>query len=429
MTRFMAIDGNGAIAEAMRQINPDVVAAYPITPSTAIPQTFSQFVADGLVDTEFVPVESEHSAMSACIGAAAAGGRVMTATASNGLALMWEMLYIASSSRLPIVIANVNRALSGPINIHADHGDSMGARDAGWIQLYSENGQEAYDNTLQAVRIAEHSNVRLPVMVMQDGFITSHTMERVAISDDAEVKAFLGDYVPGYPLLDVDRPVTYGALDLADYYFEHKRAQIEGMRHAKRVVQAVGKEYGTKFGRTYGLFDTYRLEDAEVAIVVLSSTAGTVRYAIDELRARGLRTGMIKPRVFRPFPGQELVDALRHVGAVAVMDRAVSLGSMHNGGPLWIELLAAAQLNRLQIPIVDFVFGLGGREIRPSQIKAIYHDLMTIAETDEIGQPVTFLGVRGDEDRQSAAQRNRAPSRTGSQQHPEGNGRRKWQID
>jgi pyruvate ferredoxin oxidoreductase alpha subunit len=410
MSRYVALDGNGAVAEAMRQINPDVVAAYPITPSTAIPQTFSQFVADGLVDTEFVPVESEHSAMSACIGAAAAGGRVMTATAANGLALMWEMLYIAASFRLPIVMANVNRALSGPINIHCDHADSMGARDAGWIQLYSESAQEAYENTFQAVRIAEHMDVRLPVMVMQDAFITSHTMERLEIYDDADVKDFIGEYTSIYPLLDIDNPVTYGPLDLTDYYFEHKRSQLEGMFHATDVILEVGEAFGRKFGRTYGLFETYRMEDADMAIVVMSSTAGTARYALDAMRADGVRAGLIKLRVFRPFPAEELCAALQNVDAVAVMDRSVSPGGMHCGGPLWFELLAAAQLYKLDVPIVDYVFGLGGRDIRPSQIEGVYRDLVRIAETGEFGQPVTYLGVRGDEAFQSAAPRELVPA-------------------
>jgi pyruvate ferredoxin oxidoreductase alpha subunit len=405
MSRFMALDGNGAVAEAMRQINPDVVAAYPITPSTAIPQAFAQYMADGVVSTEFVPVESEHSAMSACIGAAAAGGRVMTATSANGLALMWETLYIAASYRLPIVMTDVNRALSGPVNIHCDHSDSMGARDAGWIHLFSESAQEAYENTLMAVRIAENMDVRLPVMVMLDGFITSHTMERVQIFDDAAVKSFVGSYIPYHPMLDIDHPVTYGPLDGPEYYFEHKRAQIEGMRNARRVIQDVGAEFGQKFGRTYGLFDTYMMDDADVAIIVMSSTAGTARYAMNALRAQGVHAGLIKPRVFRPFPGKELCDALRNVKAVAVMDRSVSFGAEENGGPLWLETLAAAHVHRLNIPIVDYVFGLGGREIKPSQIENVYRDLLAIAETGEFAQPVTYLGVHGDEEYQSAAPR------------------------
>ncbi len=403
MSKFMALDGNGAVAEAMRQINPDVVAAYPITPSTAIPQAFAQYVADRVVTSEFIPVESEHSAMSACIGGAAAGGRVMTATSANGLALMWEMVYVAASFRLPIVMANVNRALTGPVNIHCDHGDSMGTRDAGWIHLYSEDPQEAYDNTLQAVRIAENMDVRLPVMVMQDGFITSHTMERVKIYDDADVKQFVGSYIPISPLLDVDNPVTYGALDLTDYYFEHKRLQIEGMRQATRVILDVGAEFGAKFGRTYSLFDTYRMDDAEFAIVVLSSTAGTARCAVDTLCAGGIHAGLIKLRVFRPFPGRELCRALCNVKAIAVMGRSVSFGAMDNGGPLWVELSAAAQLSRLSIPIVDYVFGLGGREITQDDIEQIYLDLAAVVRAGTIAQPVVYLGVRGDEVAQSTA--------------------------
>jgi pyruvate ferredoxin oxidoreductase alpha subunit len=415
MSAFMALDGNSAVAQAMRQINPDVVAAYPITPQTSIVQDFAQFVADGLVDTEFITVESEHSAMSACVGAVAAGGRVMTATSANGLALMWEIVYIAASTRLPIVMPVVNRALSAPINIHCDHSDSMGARDAGWIHLFSENAQEAYDNVIQAVRIAEHPDVLLPVMVMQDGFITSHSVERVEIFEDEDVKAFIGTYKPRYPLLDIDNPVTYGPIDFYDFYFEHKRQQVEAMRHAKRVILEVAEEFSSRFTRacatpsaalrvqagagnhSYGLFETYQMEDAEVAIVVLSSTAGTTRFVIDRLRDRGVRVGLIKPRVFRPFPAEELVDALGNVQAIGVMDRSISFGAMHDGGPLWLELLAGAQLYGLTVPIADYVFGLGGRDILPAEIEGIIYDVLDIAEKGKIDRPVSYVGVRGDE--------------------------------
>jgi len=247
MSTFVGMDGNTAVAEAMRQINPDVMAAYPITPQTSIVQTFSNFVADGLVDTEFVTVESEHSAMSACVGAAGAGARVMTATAANGLALMWEIVYIAASLRLPIVMPVANRALSGPINIHCDHSDSMGARDSSWIQIYGENPQEAYDNTIQAVRIAEHESVLLPAMALHDGFITSHGLERLEILDDSDVKAFIGEKKVEYSLLDIDNPVTYGPLDFYDFYYEHKRQQVEAMANAPQVILDVGKEYGNRF--------------------------------------------------------------------------------------------------------------------------------------------------------------------------------------
>ncbi len=395
MREHLAIDGNTAVATAMRQINPDVVAAYPITPQTSTVQTFSEFVADGLVDTEFVTVESEHSAMSACVGAAASGARVMTATSSAGLALMWEIVYVAASNRLPIVMLVVNRALSAPINIHCDHSDSMGARDAGWIQIFSENPQESYDNIFQAVRIAEHPDILLPVMVMHDGFITSHGLERVETFDDEEVRGFIGSYKPQMPtLLDIDQPVTYGPLDFYDYYFEHKRQQVEAMEHVTPVIIEVGKEFGKKFGRSYGLFETHHLEDADAAIVVLSSTAGTTRVVVDQLRAQGLKVGLLKPRVFRPFPAQELVEALAHVKAIGVMDRSISFGSMNNAGPLFLELCAAFQVYGKEMPIVDYVFGLGGRDIVPSQIEQVAHDLVKMAETGERGELVRYLGVR-----------------------------------
>ena len=394
MSEFRALDGCAAVAQAMRQINPDVVAAYPITPQTAIVQTFSTFVADGLVDTEFITVESEHSAMSACVGASAAGARVMTATSANGLALMWEIVYIAASTRLPIVMPVVNRALSGPINIHCDHSDSMGARDAGWIQLYSENAQEAYENTIQAVRIAEHPDLLLPVMVCQDGFITGHGLERVETYDDQEVRDFVGQYKPARPLLDVDNPVTLGPLDLYDYYFEHKRQQVEAMSHAKEVILEIAQEFSGMCGRTYDLFETYKLEDAEVGIVVLSSTAGTAKVVVDRLRGEGIKVGLLKPRVFRPFPGRELVEALKHLNAIAVMDRSISFGSMNDAGPLFLELAAAFQICGLQIPVADYVFGLGGRDIAPVQIESVYRDLLEIAEQGQVKNLVTYLGVR-----------------------------------
>ncbi|MGQ9554757.1 MAG: pyruvate ferredoxin oxidoreductase [Anaerolineae bacterium] len=396
MSDYKALDGNQAVAEAMRQINPDVVAAYPITPQTEAVQVFSQFVADGLVDTEFVTVESEHSAMSACVGAAGAGARVMTATSSAGLALMWEITYIAASLRLPIVMMVANRALSAPINIHCDHSDSMGARDNGWLQLFSESPQEAYDNMIQAVRIAEHPDLLVPVMVMQDGFITSHAVERVEVFDDAAVKDFVGAYTPRYSLLDVDHPVTFGPLDFYDYYFEHKRQQVEALSHAQEVILAVAAEFNQRFKRNYGLFETYKLEDADIAIVVMSSTAGTTKVVVDELRQRGVKAGLLKPRVFRPFPAQELVEALKHVKAIAVLDRSIAFGSMQQAGPLFIELAAAFHMYgpSQRIPMVDYVFGLGGRDIVPSQIASVYSDLQRLASDGKAMPMVTYLGVR-----------------------------------
>jgi len=392
MSTFVGMDGNTAVAEAMRQINPDVMAAYPITPQTSIVQTFSNFVADGLVDTEFVTVESEHSAMSACVGAAGAGARVMTATAANGLALMWEIVYIAASLRLPIVMPVANRALSGPINIHCDHSDSMGARDSSWIQIYGENPQESYDNTIQAVRIAEHESVLLPVMAMHDGFITGHGLERLEILDDPEVKTFIGEKKVEYSLLDIDNPVTYGPLDFYDFYYEHKRQQVEAMANAPQVILEVGKEYGKRFGREYGLFETYRLDDAELAIVVMSSTAGTARMAIDGLRNEGLKIGLLKPRVFRPFVAEAYVEALKDKAAVAVMDRSISFGAM--GGPLYLEFCAA--FHQLGGPslVKNHIFGLGGRDIQPQEIEGVGRGLAKAAESGVIKERVEYLGVR-----------------------------------
>ncbi|MBU1753481.1 pyruvate ferredoxin oxidoreductase [bacterium] len=391
MAKKVAMTGNEAMAEAMRQINPDVVAAYPITPATEIVQIFSSFAADGLVDTEFVNAESEHSAMSACIGSAAAGARTMTSTASQGLALMWEMLYIASGLRLPIVMAGVNRALSAPINIHCDHSDTMGARDSGWIQIFSENAQEAYDNMIQAVRIAEKT--LLPIMVTTDGFIISHGMETMEIMGDDEVKGFVGEYKPQHPLLDTDNPITVGAIDFTDFYFEHKRQQIEAMNTALPHIVEIGKEFASLSGRDYDLVEKYRLDDAEIAIVVLGSTAGTAKVVVDELRDKGIKAGLLKIRVFRPFPAKEIADALQHVKAVAVMDR--SDGVSGTGGPVFHEIQSALYFSIDRPIIVNYIYGLGGRDTDMEQIQGVYKDLKIIAATGLlIDHPIEYLGVR-----------------------------------
>ena len=394
-SKIRALDGAHAVAEAMRQINPDVLAAYPITPQTAIVQTFSNFVADGLVDTEFVAVESEHAAMSTCIGASVAGGRVMTATASAGLALMWEMVYIAASLHLPIVMPVVNRALSAPLNIHCDHSDSMGTRDAGWIQLYSENPQEVYDNVIQAVRIAER--LLLPVMVMQDGFITGHGVERVEVLDDGAVKGFIGEYKPKHSLLDVDNPATYGSWDMYDFYFEHKRQQTDKLSKAMPVIVEVGEEYGELTGRKYGIFEAYGMDDAEMAIIVLSSASGTARMVVRGLREKGVKIGLIKPRVFRPFPAQEFAEALANVKAVGVLDRSIVFGAMNGDGPgpLYLELCAALfTAGNTTTRVADYIFGLGGRDIIPAHIEQVAQHLAEIAETGKVKSPVSYLGLR-----------------------------------
>ncbi|MDP2912418.1 MAG: pyruvate ferredoxin oxidoreductase [Candidatus Omnitrophota bacterium] len=390
-SNIVARTGNEAMAEAMRQINPDVVAAYPITPATEIVQIFAGYVADGVVDTEFVPVESEHSAMSACIGSSAAGGRTMTATSSQGLALMAEMLYIAAGLRLPIVMADVNRALSSPINIHCDHSDTMMVRDSGWIQLFSENSQEAYDNMIQAVRIAEAA--RLPVVVTTDGFIISHGMERIEMLDDDAVQKFIGSYKPEYYLLNFDKPITVGAIDLQDYYFEHKRQQVEAMRKSKDIITGVAGQFAVLAGRAYNLFEEYRMADAELAIVAMGSTAGTTKVVIDELRENGIRAGLLKPRLFRPFPKEEMAGALKGVKAIAVMDRSDAMNG--HEGPLCLEVKAAlfdASDSSDKI-LLNYIYGLGGREIRLDDIRAVFNDLSGSIKGKSIDK-VNYLGVR-----------------------------------
>ena len=390
------LSGNEATAIAMKQINPDVVAAFPITPSTEIPQYFSTFVSNGEVDTEFVAVESEHSAMSATIGAEAAGASAMTATSANGLSLMWEMIYIASSLRLPIVMALVNRAVSGPLNIHNDHSDAMGVRDAGWIMLFSENNQEAYDNMLMAHRIAEHKDVQLPVMVCQDGFITSHSIENIELENDEEVKKFVGQYKPEHYLLNDKEPIAIGPLDLQAYLFEHKAQQAEAMKNAKKVIKEVAKEFEKWTGRKYEFFEKYKLDDAEIAIVCMNSTAGTTKAVVDELREKGVKAGLLKLRMFRPFPAEEIAEALQGLKAVAILDKADSLNSA--GGALFEDVTSAMYVNKKQVPMVNYIYGIGGRDTTTMQIESVYNDLQEIVKTGETGNPYRYLGLRKGEE-------------------------------
>ena len=389
------LSGNEATAIAMKQINPDVVAAFPITPSTEIPQYFSTFVANGDVDTEFVAVESEHSAMSATIGASAAGARAMTATSANGLSLMWEMIYIASSLRLPIVMALVNRAVSGPLNIHNDHSDAMGVRDAGWIMLFSENNQEAYDNMLMAHRIAEHKDILLPLMVCQDGFITSHSIENIQLENDEDVKKFVGQYKPEHYLLNRDEPIAVGPLDLQAYLFEHKAQQAEAMKKAKEVIKEVSEEFEKWTGRKYEFFEKYKLDDAEIAIVCMNSTAGTTKAVVDKLREQGVKAGLLKIRMYRPFPAEEVAEALSHLKAVAILDKADSLNAA--GGALFEDVTSAMYVNKKQVPMVNYVYGIGGRDTTEKQLESVYTDLAEIVKTGEIGDPYRYLGLRREE--------------------------------
>ena len=386
------LSGNEATAYAMKQINPDVVAAFPITPSTEIPQYFSTYVDNGQVDTEFVAVESEHSAMSACIGAEAAGARAMTATSANGLEYMWEMVQIASSSRLPIVMALVDRAISGPLNIHSDHSDAMAVRDSGWIMLFSETNQEAYDNMIMAHRIAENENVMLPLMVCQDGFITSHAIENIELIEDEKVKEFVRTYNPKHYLLNKKEPIAVGPMDLQPYLTEHKKQQAVAMENAKEVIRAVAKDFEKMTGRKYDFFEGYKLEDAEYVIVCMNSTAGTTKAVVDELRKNGIKAGLLKIRVYRPFPGEEVSKALSHLKAIAVLDKSDSLNGI--GGALFEDVSSSMYVSNNYVPMVNYIYGIGGRDTTTNDIKSVYSDLQIIVKDGKVDQPYRYLGLR-----------------------------------
>ena len=391
MSRVVGLTGDEAIAYAVKQIDVDVVAAYPITPQTIIVEAFSEYVHNGEVNTEFVCVESEHSAMSACIGASLTGARVFTASSSQGLALMHEMLYIASGLRCPIVMGVVNRALSAPINIHGDHSDMMASRDCGWIQIYAENAQEAYDWVMQAFKIAEDQDVLLPVSVNIDGFILSHSLEGVKVLGDEDAKRFVSTRKPVLTI-DPDRPITVGALCLADYYFETKRQQAEALNETPKVLDKVNKEYGSLTGRPYSFVETHGMEDAEVAILCLGSTAGTAKTVAKNLRSLGRKVGVIKPWVYRPFPTEEIMRTLENVEALAVLDRACSFGALY--GALCSDVVAALYQNGKELNVFNVVYGLGGRDIAPFDIEAIFKEALTVAETGLVKEPLRFVGVR-----------------------------------
>jgi pyruvate ferredoxin oxidoreductase alpha subunit len=402
--KMLALSGDEAVAYAVKQSNVDVVAAYPITPQTIIVERISEYVHNGEVDMEFICVESEHSALTACLTAAAAGARTFTSSGSAGLALMHEILYVTSGCRAPVVMAIVNRALSAPICIHCDHSDSMMERDSCWIQIYAENSQESYDSIIQAFRIAEHLDILLPAMVMLDGFFLSHTLENVNVLPDETVSKFVG--TRPMPLvrthegklasfkLDPESPLTIGPLCLYDYYFEHKRQQEEAMRRATQIIKQVHEEYKEISGRGYGngLIDPYHLEDAEIATICVGSTAGTTKTVVDELRARGVKAGLLRLRTYRPFPTQDIINALKDVEVLGVMDRSHSFGA--HGGPIFHEIRHVLYDAPTHPQIVNYIYGLGGRDMSQSFIHKIYEDLQRIQKTKQVEKPVQFLGVR-----------------------------------
>jgi pyruvate ferredoxin oxidoreductase alpha subunit len=399
-----ALNGDEAVALAVKQSDVDVIAAYPITPQTIIVEKLSEYVANNEVETEYVCTESEHSAMAACLAASATGARVFTATASAGLALMHEMLFVTSGCRAPVVMAVANRALSAPLNIHGDHSDAMAERDSGWIQIYAENAQEVYDSVIQAFRIAEHLDVQLPVMVGLDGFILSHTLENVQTLADETVKDFVktrqfpvvltheGKTVPFK--LDPDTPLTIGPVALPNYYFEFKRQQEEAMNNAMTVIQQIHDQYAQLTGRAYGdgLLEQYKLGDAEIAVICVGSTAGTAKAVIDELRDSGVKAGLLRIRTYRPFPAEAIVKALGKAKAVAVMDRSMSFGG--RGGAVFHEVRHALYDSATRPYVVNYIYGLGGRDTSPIQIKKIFEDLQKILQTKHVEDLMHYIGLR-----------------------------------
>ena len=392
MARKDRMSGNEAVAYAIRQVNPDVMPAFPITPSTEIPQMVSTYIANGQMDTEFIPVESEHSSMSATIGAEAAGARSLTATSSAGLALMWEELLLAASNRMPCALALVNRTLSGPINISCDHSDGMGARDTGWIQIYAESNQEAYDNFIQAYPIAEDPRVHLPIMICQDGFITSHAVMNIELLEDEEVRGFVGEYHPEEYLLNPGKPIAVGPYSVSNYAMEAKKNQEIALENSKEVILEVAKKFEALSGRSYGLFEEYRTEDADYIMLLIGSAAGTAKQAVDDLREQGWKVGVLKLRVFRPFPAEEIAQALKNCKAVAIMDRTESYNG--NGGPLGSEVMAGLFRSRVMIEAVNYIYGLAGRDFT---VEDVYHVFAELKDSVEHGirlEQFKYIGLR-----------------------------------
>lgn len=400
----LGLNGDEAVAYAVKQSDVDVVAAYPITPQTIIVEKLSEYVANGEVNTEFVCTESEHSAMAACLAAAATGARTFTATASAGMALMHEMLFVTSGCRAPVVMAVANRALSAPLNIHGDHSDAMAERDSGWVQIYAENAQEVYDSLLQAFRIAEHLDVQLPVLVGLDGFTLSHTLENVQVLADDVVSKFVGTRQLPTVLthegktvpykLDPNNPMTMGPVALPNYYFEFKRQQEEAMKNSLKVIQQIHDEYAELSGRGYGngLVEKYKLDDAEIAIVCLGSTAGTVKTVVDVLREEGVKAGLLRIRAFRPFPADEIAKELAKTKAIAVMDKSMSFGG--NGGALFQEVRHVLYDVQTHPYVVDYIYGLGGRDTSQAQMRKIYEDLQKISQTKRVDELIKYVGLR-----------------------------------
>ena len=379
------IHGSRAVAEGVKLCDVEVIAAYPITPQTHIVEDLAKMIADGELDAEYIKVESEHSAMAACIGSSATGARTFTATSSQGLALMHEVLFIASGMRLPIVMANANRALSAPINIWNDQQDAMSERDCGWPQLYCETNQEVIDTTIQAFRIAEDKDVLLPVMVNLDGFVLTHTIEPVEMPDKEQVKRYLPDFKPQVSL-NPDDPMTQGAFADPSCYMEFRLEQEKAMNRALGVIKKADEEFGKIFGRSYGHTEAYNMKNADIVLVTLGSVAGTIKEVIDSVD----NVGLLRIRTYRPFPKKEILDALKNAKVVAVIEKDVSIGL--GEGALYSELKGLLYSSELNPRTLGFIVGLGGRDVTLENIK----EIVSIAEKakKEDVEEVSWIGLK-----------------------------------
>jgi pyruvate ferredoxin oxidoreductase alpha subunit len=373
MKNVKGIEVSIALAESVRLCRFEAISAYPITPQTHIVEHLSELVADGDLEAEFITIESEHSAISSCIGASAAGARTFTSTSSQGLALMHEILFIASALRLPIVMAVVNRALSAPLSIWNDHGDVMAERDTGWIQLFCENGQEAVDFMIIATRFAEDRRVLLPVMVCLDGFILSHVVEPVVFPAQEPVDAFLPSYEPLYTL-HPDRPLTMGAFGMPEIYAEARYAQENALIDSREVIKEVMRDFGNKFGREYRIVECYNCEKADTVFVAMGSMNENIMTAVDELKSQGKEAGLVKLRLFRPFPSDELVEALTGKKRIIVIDRAMPAGAMN--GPVFSEISSLANIRGIDAVLSNYLVGIGGRDVKPEEFIDIYREAL-----------------------------------------------------
>ncbi|MGB9728759.1 MAG: transketolase C-terminal domain-containing protein [Thermoprotei archaeon] len=386
------LSGNYAVAYAVKQVDVDVIAAYPITPQTTMVEKLSEYVATGELQAEYVPVESEHSALSVVTAAAAVGARVFTSTSSQGLLLMHEILFITAALRLPVVMAVANRAVSAPINIWNDHSDAMDQRDTGWIQIFAESSQEAYDTMIQAYRIAEDPRVRLPVMVNFDGYILTHTYEPVDTLPDEYVREFTPRVKPPFRL-NPDEPVSIGTLAPPDYYYEVKYQEVNAIENSLPIIDEVSKEYGDLSGRYYSSVEPTFAKDADIVLISMGALSGTARYVVRELRQHNIKAGLIKLRLFRPFPIKPIIDLISDTKAVGIIDRAVSPGAI--GGPVFMEIAAIMKLYGIDVPIVNFIAGLGGRDVTPNDIKYMFDELQYTATSRKSKRPVYYIGLRG----------------------------------